>query len=271
MVFGRLNRTWLWWKKVWSGSECSLHWKNGEQLFYCIKVCCCRLVLVPAPSLPLSWNSLSLGLWKHNLVDFKLNLARSSISLLHRNTRVVPQSLVWWNCMWFPRKPAWRLMMKPSRIIIAFTSSRANWMVQNRFDLSVYVVVFVRGYLHCVCAFLELSMLCVVWMCVYVCVCVGRMTCCYCRLEEDIVFKKDFRRRDVGGRCSILTRRWSRASYNVTDTGILRNSEFHGSGPIIRRLYCKVTNFRPVPIFVPLTWNWFVRTNFRTFEGHKRK
>ena len=35
--------------------------------------------------------------------------------------------------------------------------------------------------------------------------------------------------------------------------------------------YCKVTNFRPVPIFVLLTWNWFVRTNFRTFEGLKRK
>ena len=24
--------------------------------------------------------------------------------------------------------------------------------------------------------------------------------------------------------------------------------------------YCKVTNFRPVPIFVLLTWNWFIRT-----------
>ena len=24
--------------------------------------------------------------------------------------------------------------------------------------------------------------------------------------------------------------------------------------------YCRVTNFRPVPIFVLLTWNWFVRT-----------
>ena len=31
--------------------------------------------------------------------------------------------------------------------------------------------------------------------------------------------------------------------------------------------YCKVTNFRPVPIFVHLTWNWFARTNFRTFDG----
>ena len=29
---------------------------------------------------------------------------------------------------------------------------------------------------------------------------------------------------------------------------------------------CKVTNFRPVPIFVLLTWNWFVWTNFCTFE-----
>ena len=36
-------------------------------------------------------------------------------------------------------------------------------------------------------------------------------------------------------------------------------------------MYCKVTNFRPVPIFVLLTWNWFVRTNFRTFEGLKTK
>ena len=35
--------------------------------------------------------------------------------------------------------------------------------------------------------------------------------------------------------------------------------------------YCKVTNFRPVPIFVLLTWNWFVRTNFCTFEGLKTK
>ena len=35
--------------------------------------------------------------------------------------------------------------------------------------------------------------------------------------------------------------------------------------------YCKVTNFRPVPIFVLLTWNWFVRTNFRTFEVLKNK
>ena len=26
--------------------------------------------------------------------------------------------------------------------------------------------------------------------------------------------------------------------------------------------YCKATQFRPVPIFVLLTWNWFVRTNF---------
>ena len=34
-------------------------------------------------------------------------------------------------------------------------------------------------------------------------------------------------------------------------------------------MYCKVTNFRTVPIFVPLTWNWFARTNFRTFEGLK--
>ena len=31
----------------------------------------------------------------------------------------------------------------------------------------------------------------------------------------------------------------------------------------------KVTNFRPVLIFVLLTWNWFVRTNFRTFKGLK--
>ena len=35
--------------------------------------------------------------------------------------------------------------------------------------------------------------------------------------------------------------------------------------------YCKVTNFRTVPIFVLLTWNWFARTNFRTFEGLKTK
>ena len=35
--------------------------------------------------------------------------------------------------------------------------------------------------------------------------------------------------------------------------------------------YCKVTKFRPVPIFVLLTWNWFVQTNFRTFEGLKTK
>ena len=33
--------------------------------------------------------------------------------------------------------------------------------------------------------------------------------------------------------------------------------------------YCKVTNFRPVPIFVLLIWNWFVRINFRTFQGLK--
>ena len=33
----------------------------------------------------------------------------------------------------------------------------------------------------------------------------------------------------------------------------------------------KVTNFHTVPIFVLLTWNWFVRTNFRTFEGLKTK
>ena len=40
-----------------------------------------------------------------------------------------------------------------------------------------------------------------------------------------------------------------------------------------KKIYCKVTNFRPVPIFVLLSWNWFgfVRTNFRTFEGLKRK
>ena len=35
--------------------------------------------------------------------------------------------------------------------------------------------------------------------------------------------------------------------------------------------YCKVINFRTVPIFVLLTWNWFVRTNFRTFERLKTK
>ena len=37
------------------------------------------------------------------------------------------------------------------------------------------------------------------------------------------------------------------------------------------RRYCKVTNFRPEPIFVLLTWNWFVRTIFRTFEGLNTK
>ena len=37
------------------------------------------------------------------------------------------------------------------------------------------------------------------------------------------------------------------------------------------KIYCKVTNFRPVPIFVLLTCNWFVRTNFRTFDGLKTK
>ena len=37
------------------------------------------------------------------------------------------------------------------------------------------------------------------------------------------------------------------------------------------REYCKVTNVRPVPIFVLLNWNWFVRTNFRTFEGQETK
>ena len=31
--------------------------------------------------------------------------------------------------------------------------------------------------------------------------------------------------------------------------------------------YSNVTHFRPVPIFALLTWNWFVRTNFRAFEG----
>ena len=38
-------------------------------------------------------------------------------------------------------------------------------------------------------------------------------------------------------------------------------------------IYWKVTctKFRPVPIFVLLTWNWFIRTNFRTFEGLKTK
>ena len=39
---------------------------------------------------------------------------------------------------------------------------------------------------------------------------------------------------DCGGRCSILTRRWSRASYNVTDAGTcLQLSEFRGSGLIV--------------------------------------
>ena len=36
-------------------------------------------------------------------------------------------------------------------------------------------------------------------------------------------------------------------------------------------VYCQVTNFRPVPIFMLLTWNWFVRTNFCTFEDLKTK
>ena len=35
--------------------------------------------------------------------------------------------------------------------------------------------------------------------------------------------------------------------------------------------YCKVINFRTVPVFVLLTWNWFVRTIFHTFEGLKTK
>ena len=35
--------------------------------------------------------------------------------------------------------------------------------------------------------------------------------------------------------------------------------------------YCKIRNFRPIPVFVLLTWNWFVRTNFRTFEGVKAR
>ena len=35
--------------------------------------------------------------------------------------------------------------------------------------------------------------------------------------------------------------------------------------------YCKFTNFCMVPIFVLSTWNWVVRTNFRTFEGLRRK
>ena len=35
--------------------------------------------------------------------------------------------------------------------------------------------------------------------------------------------------------------------------------------------FCKVTNFRPAPIFVLLTWNWFIWTNFRTFEELKTK
>ena len=33
----------------------------------------------------------------------------------------------------------------------------------------------------------------------------------------------------------------------------------------------KITNFRPVPILVLFTRNWFVRTNFRSFEGLKTK
>ena len=33
----------------------------------------------------------------------------------------------------------------------------------------------------------------------------------------------------------------------------------------------KVKNFRPVPIFVLSTWNWFVQTNFRTFMVLKNK
>ena len=36
-------------------------------------------------------------------------------------------------------------------------------------------------------------------------------------------------------------------------------------------LTTKVANFRTVPVFVLLTWNWFVRTYFRTFEGLKTK
>ena len=35
----------------------------------------------------------------------------------------------------------------------------------------------------------------------------------------------------------------------------------------VNELYCKVTNFRPVPI----SRNWFVRTDFCTFEGLKTK
>ena len=34
--------------------------------------------------------------------------------------------------------------------------------------------------------------------------------------------------------------------------------------------YCKVTHFRPVPMFILLTWKWFMRTNFRTFQGQNK-
>ena len=44
-----------------------------------------------------------------------------------------------------------------------------------------------------------------------------------------------------------------------------------GVPPTCCYYYHKVINFRMVPIFVLLTWNWFVRTNFRTFERLKTK
>ena len=50
-----------------------------------------------------------------------------------------------------------------------------------------------------------------------------------------------------------------------TDRWIRWKKKAHRS-PAGDQTYCKVANFRLVPIFVLLPWNWFVRTNFRTFE-----
>ena len=48
-----------------------------------------------------------------------------------------------------------------------------------------------------------------------------------------------------------------------------RATNYSPDAETLQLVDCKVTNFRPVPIFELLTSNWFIRTNFRTFEGRK--
>ena len=61
--------------------------------------------------------------------------------------------------------------------------------------------------------------------------------------------------------CFVFANFWSIEISVQDDHGAVR------VGILRCREYCKVTNFRPVPIFVLLTWNWFARSNFRTFES----